>query len=62
VIEVVEESTEAAAVTASDIRVGSAPSQPIEPMEFRVDRPFLYYIVDDQTGAVLFEGRIVEPR
>jgi serine protease inhibitor len=29
---------------------------------FRVDRPFLYYIVDDATGAILFQGRVVDPR
>jgi len=27
-----------------------------------VDRPFLYYIVDDATGAILFQGRVVDPR
>jgi serine protease inhibitor len=31
-------------------------------MQFRVDRPFLYYLIDDVTGAVLFQGRVVDPR
>lgn len=63
VIEVGEESTEAAAATAIGIRVASGPSPPVpEPMPFRVDRPFLYFLVDDATGAVLFQGRIVDPR
>jgi serpin B len=62
VIEVSEESTEAAAATAVGIMITSAPSRPIEPMQFRVDRPFLYYLVDDRTGAVLFQGRILDPR
>ena len=62
VIEVSEESTEAAAATAIGILVTSAAPKPVEPMQFRVDRPFLYYLVDDATGAVLFQGRIVDPR
>ncbi len=61
VIELSEESTEAAAATAVAVVTSAAP-KPIEPIRFRVDRPFLYYIVDDQTGAVLFQGRIVDPR
>jgi len=62
VIEVSEESTEAAAATAIGIRVTSVAPKPVEPLQFRVDRPFLYYLVDDATGAVLFQGRIVDPR
>jgi serpin B len=62
VIEVSEESTEAAASTAIGIRITSAAPKPIEPLQFRVDRPFLYYLVDDATGAVLFQGRIADPR
>jgi serpin B len=61
-IEVAEESTEAAAATAVGIQIASAQSPPAEPMQFRVDRPFLYYIVDNTTGAVLFQGRVVDPR
>jgi serpin B len=61
VIEVEEEGTEAAAVTAIEMKSTSAmPSQ--EPEPFRVDRPFLFYLVDDATGAILFEGRISDPR
>jgi serpin B len=61
VIDVAEEATEAAAATAVAVITSAAP-RPIEPVRFRVDRPFLYYIVDDTTGAVLFQGRIVDPR
>jgi leukocyte elastase inhibitor len=60
VIDVMEDGTEAAAVTAITVRVASAPTQ--QPEVFRVDRPFLFYVVDDATGAVLFQGRIVDPR
>jgi serpin B len=62
VIEVEEEATEAAAATAIGIRVTSVAPKPVEPIQFRVDRPFLYYLVDFTTGAVLFQGRIVDPR
>ena len=62
VIEVSEESTEAAAATAVGVMITSAAPKPVEPLQFRVDRPFLYYLVDDRTGAVLFQGRVVDPR
>jgi serpin B len=58
-IEVTEEGTEAAAATVTKVKIASAPPAP-EP--FVVDRPFLFYIVDDATGAILFEGRISDPR
>jgi serine protease inhibitor len=61
VIEVMEESTEAAAATGIGM-VGAGAPRRINPIQFHVDRPFLYYIVDDATGAVLFQGRIVDPR
>jgi serine protease inhibitor len=34
----------------------------VTPEPFRVDHPFLFYLVDDATGAILFEGRIADPR
>jgi serpin B len=58
-IDVHEEGTEAAAATAiSIVRTSAA----LSPEPFRVDRPFLYYIVDETTGAILFQGRVVDPR
>jgi serpin B len=60
VIDVAEESTEAAAATAVIVaRTAMAPAQS-EP--FRVDHPFLFYLVDDTTGLILFQGRITDPR
>ena len=60
VIEVEEEGTEAAAATAIEMKTTSA--RPDVPEPFRVDRPFLFYLVDDATGAILFQGRISDPR
>ena len=60
VIDVMEDGTEAAAATAVTVFAKSMP--PRQPEVFRVDRPFLFYIVDDATGAILFQGRIVDPR
>ncbi len=59
VIEVAEEGTEAAAATAVMMARAARPASP-EP--FAVDRPFLFFITDDATGAILFQGRIVDPR
>jgi serpin B len=57
VIDVAEEGTEATAATMVAKAIRSPPAQ-----MFRVDRPFLFAIVDETTGAVLFAGRIADPR
>jgi serpin B len=63
VIDVMEDGTEAAAVTAIAFRYTGGTRWSSGPPEvFRVDRPFLFYVVDDATDAVLFQGRIVDPR
>jgi len=62
VIEVAEENTEAAAATAVVIAPRAVPVRPATPEAFRVDHPFLFYLVDDTTGAILFQGRVVDPR
>lgn len=53
VIDLTEEGTEAAAAA---YMLASGPRP------FYVTRPFLFYIVDDATDAILFQGRIVDPR
>ncbi len=59
-VKVDENGTEAAAATAVGMRAGAAmPSDP--PVQFVVDRPFLFLIRDVRTGAVLFMGRYVDP-
>lgn len=60
-VEVNEEGTEAAAVTAVGIVTTSAP-MPEEPFRMIVDRPFYCAIRDNQTGTLLFIGSIVEPK
>jgi len=59
VIDVQEAGTEAAAATAIEMVPTSVPPRP---EAFLVDRPFLFYIVDDMTGAILFVGRVRDPR
>lgn len=59
VVEVNEEGSEAAAVTA--ILVGrTAAVRPSMPVEIRVDKPFLFAIYDTKTQSVLFAGKIAE--
>ena len=62
VLDVAEENTEAAAATAVVVRPTAVPVQPVPPEPFRVDHPFLFYLVEDASGMILFEGRIADPR
>ena len=55
-----EDGTEAAAATAIMVGTTSMPADP--PVEIRADHPFLYVIRDTDTGAVLFVGRVLDPR
>jgi serpin B len=58
-IAVDETGTEAAAATAIIAGVTSAPVG--ELVEFKMDRPFIFAIRDDQTGSLLFIGRVLNP-
>ncbi len=60
-IAVDEKGTEAAAATAVAMITRSL-ARPEKPVEVRLDRPFLYAIVDTRTQTALFLGRIVDPR
>ena len=53
-----EEGTEAAAATAIMM---DATAMPVDPVPLSIDRPFLYLIRDNATGAVLFVGRVLDP-
>ncbi len=55
-IDVDEEKTEAAAATAIPMMFGSAMPVQRPFAEFHADRPFMYFIRDNETGAILFMG------
>jgi len=57
-VKVDEKGTEAAAATAIGAPGGGPPPTPIE---LRVDRPFLFLILDKATGLIMFMGRVTEP-
>jgi serpin B len=62
-IEIDEKGTEAAAATAVVMQVESVmPSKVERPKEFIADHPFLFYIIDNETKAILFMGRMMNPR
>jgi serpin B len=61
-VEVNEEGTEAAAATAFGVRVyRSLFSRPPAIPVFRADRPFVFLIRENRTGAILFLGKVVNP-
>ena len=57
-VSVDEKGTEAAAATAVVVGVTSAPP----PAELVLDRPFVFLIVHEPTGAMLFAGAVTDPR
>jgi serpin B len=59
-VDVTEEGTEAAAATG--VGVALIAMQMPQHVVFRADHPFLFVIRDTATGAILFAGRLSEPR
>src|SRR5207247_7759956 len=57
-ISVDEKGTEAAAATGVVMQTTAAPAEPIQ---LRVDHPFLFALRDVPTGAILFLGRVLDP-
>ena len=55
-VNVYELGTEAAAATGIEMRLTSGP-----PATFRADHPFVFLIQDNETGNILFMGRVVNP-
>jgi len=58
-ITVAERGTVAAAVTQVGMTMGTAPHQP--DVVLNLDRPFEYQVVEQETGLVLFAGRVADP-
>jgi serpin B len=58
VIEVNEEGTEAAAVTGVEVSLTSLP--PEKPV-LTLNRPFIFFIKEKHTGAILFAGKLSNP-
>ncbi len=56
-----EAGTVAAAATVVGVTVRSAQRPPRDPVIFNANRPFLFFLRDDRTGAVLFTGRLTDP-
>ena len=56
-IELDEERTEAAAATAATVRITGLPSYRV----FKADHPFLFFIKDNRSKAILFIGRYAKP-
>lgn len=60
-MDVNEEGTEAAAVTAVLMAARAMPMRPEPIVEFKVDRPFIVALVDNQSNEILFLGTIARP-
>ncbi|MBN1120459.1 MAG: serpin family protein [Anaerolineae bacterium] len=58
-VKVDEQGTEAAAATAVVMKLGMA--VPDQTITFRADHPFIFVIVDNATGSILFVGQVVDP-
>lgn len=61
-VRVDEDGTEAAAATAVVMATRGMPMPEPDPVVVRFDRPFLFVLRDVRTGAVLFLGRVSDPR
>ena len=58
-VNVNEEGTEAAAITALVVQAQSGPPDPRH--NFIADHPFMFVIQENETGEILFIGRIADP-
>jgi serpin B len=57
-VSVDEAGTEAAAATAVVMELTAMPE---EPVPVTIDRPFIFFICDNETGTILFVGRVLNP-
>lgn len=60
-VEVAEYGTEAAAATAVIMRAMAVPMPQEPPKVFNADHPFIFTIQDNQSGNILFMGRVLDP-
>jgi len=60
-VDVNEEGTEAAAVTAIGVSTTSAEPEPVPVFTFVADHLFVFLIQDDSTGNILFIGKMADP-
>lgn len=61
-VEVDEVGTEAAAATAIiAVTAAAPPSEPVKPVLFRADHPFVFAIRNQASGDILFLGRVDQP-
>jgi len=60
-VSVDEAGTEAGAATAVIFPAGSSGPEP-PPVEVTIDHPFIFLIRDIETGAILFVGRVLNPK
>jgi len=56
-LDVNEEGTEAAAANILEMKIVGGPL----PLQFRADHPFVFLIRENQTGSILFIGRMTDP-
>jgi serpin B len=56
-IELDEEKTEAAAATAVVVRITGLPSYKV----FKADHPFVFFVMDNRSSAIIFMGRYIKP-
>lgn len=56
-IELDEEKTEAAAATAVVLRITGLPSYKV----FKADHPFVFFVMDNRSSAIIFMGRYIKP-
>jgi len=60
-VEVNEEGTEAAAITAAVFVGFGGKAKKVKPIRFFADRPFMFLIREKSSGTILFMGRVDEP-
>jgi len=60
-VKVNEKGTEAAAATGTVMKTTSLPMPAPNPKIFTADHPFLFFLVDTETGSPMFMGRVVNP-